>query len=91
MTTQENSTLRSVTAWLFWLGGGLLVLTGIAFQATAIYEKIVQPTDMHLPGLLTAAMVYYAIPLATILLASAGLMRIGAVIVRRRKSAENIS
>ena len=91
MTKQEKPILQRVTAWLCWLGGGLLLLTAIAFAATAIYEKIVPPTDMHLPGLLTAVMMIYAIPIGVILLALAGLMRIGASIAHRRKTTNDIS
>ena len=66
------------------IGGGLLVLlTIIAFVATAIYETIVPPTDMHLPGLLTAAMMRYVAPVGGILLVSGGLTWIGMFLVGR--------
>ena len=71
MTKQEKLILQRVAAWLCCLGGGLLLLTAIAFAATAIYERMVPPTDMHLPGLLTAVMILYAAPIGGILLAMA--------------------
>lgn len=90
MTKQRKSILQRFTAWLCWLGGGLLILTAIAFASTAIYEWIVPPTDMHLPGLLTALMMLYAAPIGGLLLALAGLMRIGTSIAHRRRTANDI-
>jgi len=78
MTKQRRPIFQRLTAWICWFGGGLLLLTAVAFAATAIYEWIVPPTDMHLPGLLTAVMMFYIAPVGGILLALAGLMRIGA-------------
>lgn len=65
-------------------GGALVLLTIIAFLATAIYETIVPPTDMHLPGLLTAAMMLYVAPIGGILLVFGGLMWIGISYGNRR-------
>jgi hypothetical protein len=84
MTKQRKSILQRGAAWLCWLGGGLLLLTAIAFAATAVYEWIVPPTDLHLPGLLTAAMMFYAAPIGVILLALGGLMRIGTSFAHRK-------
>lgn len=74
-----------------WIGCGLLVLTVMAFSATAIYESIVEPSDMHLPGLLTAVIIFYAVPTGFILLALGGLMRLGAFLRQRRKTVKNTS
>jgi len=65
-------------------GGALVLLTIIAFFATAIFETIVPPTDMHLPGLLTAAMMLYVAPVGGILLVLGGLVWIGSSFVGRR-------
>ena len=65
-------------------GGALVLLTIIAFLANAIYETMVLPTDMHLPGLLTAAMVLYVAPVGGILLLLGGLIWIGSSFVDRR-------
>ena len=91
MTKQGKSILQRVTAWLCWFGGGLLLLTAIAFTATAIYEWIVPPADMHLPGLLTAAMILYVAPIGGILLVLGGMMWIGVSFANRRKSTDNSS
>jgi len=77
------------TARVFCLGGGALVaLTLVAFVATAIYETLVPPTDMHLPGLLTAAMMLYVAPIGGVLLVLGGLMWIGIVFAGRRSKRE---
>jgi hypothetical protein len=78
-------------AWLCWSGGGLILLTLVAFVSAAIYEWIVPPTDMHLPGLLTAVMMFCVAPVGAILLALGGLMRLGLFLAYRRTSTENTS
>ena len=81
--------LQRTTAWLCCFGGGLIFLTVIAFVATAIYEWIVPPTDMHLPGLLTAAMMFYVAPIGGIMLTLGGLMWVGLSFAHRKRSKEN--
>ena len=85
MTKQRRPIFQRLTAWLCWFGGGVLLLTAIAFAATAIYEWIVPPTDMHLSGLLTAVIMFYVAPFGGVLLALAGLMRIGGLYRESRK------
>ena len=65
-------------------GGALVLLPIIAFLATAIYETMVPPTDMHLPGLLTAAMLLYVAPVGGTLLVLGVLLWIGRSFVDRR-------
>jgi hypothetical protein len=81
---RKCSTLQKVARVSCIGGGALVLLTVIAFLTTAIYETIVPPTDTHLPGLLTAAMMLYVLPVGGILLVSGGLMWIGSSFVGRR-------
>lgn len=60
--------LRGVTRWLLWGAAVCLVLPVLAWWGTALYEALVPPTDMHLPGLLTAALVLYLAPVGVVLL-----------------------
>ena len=84
MNTKRKYYSLQKTARVSFLGGGALVLlTLIAFLATAIYETIVPPTDMHLPGLLTAVMMLYVAPVGGILLVLGGLTWIGISLVDR--------
>ncbi len=80
-----------MTAWLCWLGGGLLLSTAVALAASVIYEWIVPPTDMHLPGLVSAAMMFYAAPIGVILLALGGVMKIGISFAHRKKTSNDVS
>ncbi len=91
MTKQRKSIFQRVTAWLCWLGGGLLLSTAIALAVAAIYEWIVSPSDMHLPGLVSATMIFYAAPIGVILLALGGLMRIGTSFAYRNKTSNDVS
>lgn len=84
MSTKRTFNSLQTVARISCLGGGALVLlTMIAFVATAIYETVVPPTDMHLPGLVTAAMMFYVAPVGGILLVLGGLMWIGVSFVDR--------
>ena len=84
MSTKRTFNSLQTVARISCLGGGALVLlTIIAFVATAIYGTVVPPTDMHLPGLVTAAMMFYVAPVGGILLVLGGLMRIGVSFVDR--------
>lgn len=71
-------------------GGALVLLTISAFFATAIFETIVPPTDMHLPGLLTAAMMLYVAPIGGILIVLGGLMWIAISYGNRRSGRERL-
>jgi len=73
MQQEKINTFRKTARVSFLVGGVLVLLTLLAFLATAIYETIVPPTDMHLSGLLTAAMMLYVAPVGGILLALGGL------------------
>ncbi len=80
------------TARVLCLGGGALVLlTLIAFIATCIYEWFVPPTDMHLPGLLTAIMMFYVAPIGGVALLLGALMRTMASLLKHRDLAKNSS
>ena len=68
-----------------------MLLTAIAFAATAVYEWIVPPTDMHLPGLLTAALILYAAPIGSILLVVGGLIKIGVSFAHCKKTSNDVS
>ena len=76
-------------AWLFFFGLGLLLLTLLAFAATAIYEWISPPTDMHLAGLLTAVLMFHVAPVGAVLFASGGLAWIGLTLAQRRNPKKN--
>ena len=91
MASNRKSFLLKAPARLCCLGGGLVLLTVIAFVATAIYEWIVPPTDMHLPGLLTAAMLLYVAPIGGIIFIIGGTMWIGVSFASRKKSTDNNS
>lgn len=66
--------MKTTAKVLLLTGGALVLLTLIAFFATAIYETIVPPTDMHLAGLLTAVMLFYVAPFGGVLLVLGGLV-----------------
>lgn len=81
---------KKIARVLCMAGGALVLLTIIAALATAIYETIVPPTDMHLPGLLTAAMMLYVAPVGGILLVLGGLMWIGISYGNRRSGGQRM-
>ncbi len=57
------------------IGGCILVaLTGAALLGAAIYEWFVPPTDMHLWGLLAAAMLMFAAPIGVVMICLGGLI-----------------
>jgi hypothetical protein len=60
--------LRGTAHWLLWGALLCLVLPILALLGTALYERLVPPTDMHLPGLLTAMLILYVAPLGLVLL-----------------------
>ena len=74
--------LSKLRAVLFWGGIGCLLITMIAFVGTAIYEWIIPPTDMHLPGLITAVLMFYVAPSGVVLLVLRGLLRITSLLCR---------
>jgi len=71
------SPVRKAARVSFLGGAALILLTVIAFIATAIYEWMVPPTDMHLPGLVTAVMMLYVAPIGGVALLFGGLMWVG--------------
>ena len=60
--------LRRVARRLLWGALACLALPALALLGTALYEGLVPPTDMHLPGLLTAVLVLYVAPVGVVLL-----------------------
>jgi hypothetical protein len=60
--------LRGVARRLLWGALVCLLLPALAWLGTGLYEKLVPPTDMHLPGLLTAVLVLYVAPVGVVLL-----------------------
>ena len=76
--------VRKAARVSFLGGAALILLTVIAFIATAIYESMVPPTDMHLPGLVTAVMMLYVVPIGAVALLFGGLMWVGGSLVERR-------
>ena len=60
--------LRGVARRLLWGALACLLLPALAWLGTALYEMLVPPTDMHLPGLLTAVLVLYVAPVGVVLL-----------------------
>ena len=60
--------LRGVARRLLWGALACLLLPALALLGTALYEELVPPTDMHLPGLLTAMLVLYLAPVGAVLL-----------------------
>jgi hypothetical protein len=82
-TKRKFYPLQKTARIAFLVGSTLVLLTLIAFLATALYEAIVPATDMHLPGLLTAVMMLYVAPVGGILLVLGGLTWIGISLVNR--------
>lgn len=60
--------LCRVARRLLWGALICLVLPALAWLGTALWERLVPPTDMHLPGLLTALLVLYLAPAGLVLL-----------------------
>jgi hypothetical protein len=60
--------LRRVARRLLWGALACLVLPALALLGTALYEELVPPTDMHLPGLLSVVLVLYVAPVGVVLL-----------------------
>jgi hypothetical protein len=90
MNEKRKLTSLRKTAHVSCLGGGaLILLTLVAFFGCAIYEWIVPPTDMHLPGLLTAVMMFYVAPIGGVALLLGGLMRMLASLLEHRKFGAN--
>lgn len=75
--------LQRTAKWLCLLGFGLAGLTVIVFTVTMVYEWIVPPTDMHLLGLLSAALLMYTAPPAAVLLVVGGLTWLGLAASKR--------
>ena len=91
MTKDRRPFLLQTAVWICCFGGGLVLVTMIAFMVTAIYERIVPPTDMHLLGLWTTVMMFYVAPVGGIMIVLGGLMWIGVALAQRSKSTKNIS
>ncbi len=84
MDNKRNLLLLSKFARNLFLGGGiLLTLVFIAFAATAVYETVYPPTDMHLPGLFTAVMMLYVAPVGGLLIVIGCLMWVGKFLATR--------
>ncbi len=60
--------LRRVARGLLWTALACLTAPAIALLGANLYEHLEQPTDMHLPGLLSAALVFYLAPVGVVLL-----------------------
>jgi len=60
--------LRGVARRLLWGAVVCLLLPGLAWLGTALYEELVPPTEGHLPGLLTVLLVLYLAPVGVVLL-----------------------
>lgn len=60
--------LRGVARRLLWGALICLLLPTLAWLGTALYEQIVPPTDSHLAGILTVALVLYVAPVGSVLL-----------------------
>ena len=71
------------------VGAACLCVVVLAFVATAVYELIKPPTDMHLPGLISAMLMFYLAPVGGILLILGGVLRFGALIILRRNAKKN--
>ncbi len=68
-TSREDLTrLRRVARRLVWGAVICSALPILAWLGAALYEELVPPTDGHLPGLLTAALVLYLAPVGLVLL-----------------------
>ena len=56
------------------IGTACLGIVGLAFVVAAVYEQIKSPTDMHLPGLVSAMLLLYLAPIGGLLIILAGLL-----------------
>ncbi len=77
--------VSKVGKFLLLAGSSCVLLTAIAFVATAVYESIVPPTDMHLPGLLTACLMVYLAPVGGIAIIVGGLLSISVLFIRHKE------
>lgn len=71
---QKRILWKKIARMSCFAGCALVMITQLAFLATALYETVVPPTDMHLPGLLTAVMMLYVSPLGVVLFVVGGLV-----------------
>lgn len=60
--------LRRTARGLLWGGLICLALPALALLSTYLYGRVVPPTDMHLPGLLSALLLLYVTPVGLVLL-----------------------
>jgi len=83
---RKNSSgwLLWLAIWTCWLGVALLGVTGLSLLVASVYEWIVPPTDMHLLGLLSAAMLFYLAPVGAALIAIGGTAWIGVAFATRK-------
>lgn len=71
---QKRILCRKMARIACFTGCALVMITQLTFLATVLYGKIIPPTDMHLPGLLTAVMMLYLAPLGSVLFVVGGLL-----------------
>jgi hypothetical protein len=80
--TQNASAILSKIGKVLLLGGGACILVTVMVSiATAIYELMVVPTDMHLLGLLTTLLMFAVAPIGGVALTLGVLLRFIAHVV----------
>ncbi|WDE96340.1 hypothetical protein PQO03_11530 [Lentisphaera profundi] len=85
MKMKKNEFIQRITSWFYYIGFALMILVITTFLITVIYEWLVPPTDMHILGLLTAILLLYVAPIASILLLFAAFGKIHLSFIKRNK------
>jgi hypothetical protein len=88
---KKKKMLQRSPVYLAYTGIALIILIAISFLITVIYEWLVPPTDMHLLGLLSAALFFYLGPLACVLLLLAVIAKIWLSFINRKNSSHKDS
>lgn len=65
---REARTLRRAARQMLWVALVGLLLPALATLVAGLYQELVHPTDMHLPGLSAAALIFYLAPVGLVFL-----------------------
>jgi hypothetical protein len=67
---------------LISLGVACIAVTAVSFGGTLVYEALNPPTDMHLPGIISASLIVYVLPVGLMLALAGGVLTLLSILWR---------